>query len=242
MKTNRMVFSALRNEEHYQFHSDVKALLAAGDPKILNIAADFADYEKLCNDELEALQLIRKSALSDQMEDADKRRDQVFRGFADAVKSARNHFDAGKKEAAARLNIVMEQYGNVARKPYNEETAAIVKLLKELTENYAADMEMLAITEWANELAARNNAFDTLMRSRFTEESERTTLHMKQVRNEVDAQLRKILTRIDALIIVNGLQAYDALVREINVRFDKYENTVAIRQGKAAAAVKDNVE
>lgn len=238
LKTKRIDLIPMRNEEHYQFHAEVKALIVAAGPQKLNIADDFTDYSQLCNDELDALQLIRKSALSDQLEDADTKRDAVFRGLVDAVKSAKNHFVEAKKEAAARLSIVLDQYGNVARKPYNEESAAITKLLKELAEKHAPDAELLGLNDWVAELAARNNAFDTLMKSRFTEDAERTTLRMRQVRSTIDLQFRAILTRIDALVIVNGPAEYTAFVRELNARIDKYDNLVAVRQGKAAA-VKD---
>jgi hypothetical protein len=242
MKTNRLDLQHLRNEEHCQFHTEAMQLVESLGAQTLNIEVDFADYVKMNADELETLQQIHKSALSDQICDADKQRDIIFRGLTDAVKSAKNHFTPAWQQAAGKIAIVLNQYGNVARKSYNDETAAITKLLKELTENYSTESELIGLTDWIAELANRNNAFDTLQKTRYSEDAERTTLRMKQVRTDIDNLFRKILIRIDALIIVNGSTTYEPFVREINARIDKYATSIAIRKGKAAPAKETKVK
>jgi hypothetical protein len=242
MKTNRFDLKSLRNEEHCQFHTEAVQLAETIGAQKLNIEADFADYVKLIIAEQEALQQIRKSALSDQIFDADELRDIILRGMADAVKSAMNHFSPAWQEAAGKITIVLDQYGNIPRKPYNDETAAINKLLKDLTGKYAAEVQLIGLTDWLTELAVRNNAFDTLMKTRYSEDAERTTLRMKQVRAEIDIIFRKILTRIDALVLINGSEAYEPFVREINARIDKYAASLAIRKGKAKPAKETEVK
>lgn len=232
MKTLKLDFKRLRNEEHFQFHSEVVGLVNRFGAQTLNIEQDFPTYFKLVGDEEEALLQIRKSVVSDQLSEADNKRDILYKGMSDLVKSALNHFNPVLQDSAAKVMLVLNQYGNVARKSHNDETAAIYKLVKELNEHHADEVQHLKLAEWLTELTARNNAFDLLMQSRFSEDAERTTLRMKAVRNEVDGLFRTIALRIDALITLNDPAVNPTFVRELNVRIEHYTVSLAIRKGK----------
>lgn len=222
----------LRNEEHNQFHAEMKNLIEVYGAKALNIELLFEAYQKQFVLLGQALQQIRKSMESDLIEESDHQRDMVFRGMSDTVKSALHHFNSAKQEAAERVQIVLNQYGNMARKAHHEETASIYKLISEFTKNYPAEMQQLGLEEWIAELTVRNNAFDTLMKTRYSKEAERTTLHMKAVRTETDQLYREIIARIDALITLQDPQISETFVRELNVRIDKYAVLLSVRKGR----------
>jgi hypothetical protein len=232
MKTTKISLSNLRNEEHIQFQTEVKDLVTLSDAAKLNISEAFAVFLLVYAKENEALQVIRKSANTEQLADADWDRDHIFRGFADAVKSACNHFNPDKHAAATRFDIVLGQYGNVARKPYNDETADIIKLVQEARGAYASDMSLLSLTDWVDELEVKNQAFDTLMKTRFTGDAKKTILRMKQVRIEMDDAYHAIANRLDALMLLNGTETLEPFVRELNTRVDKYNNILAQRKGR----------
>jgi hypothetical protein len=234
MKIARINLSSLRNEEHFQFQTEFKNEINLFGAKNLNIETAFATYLPLYEQEEKALQLIRKSAATDQLIEVDKERDDIYRGLADAIKSALKHFDPNKRAAASRLKVLFDQYGNVARKPYDEETAAINKIMVEAKGAYAADITTLAISDWFTMLETKNNAFDTIMKSRYSEEAGKTELRMNQVRLEVDAAYREIMDRIDALILINGTRGYENFTREHNARVEKFSNTLAQRVGRKA--------
>jgi hypothetical protein len=225
----------LRNEEHFQFQTDFKKLVETGNPATLNIAEAFNAYVQVYNDESQALDVIRKSAISDDIVEADGVRDSIFRGFSDAILSASRHFNAGVKQAALRLQVVIEHYGNIARKPYDEETAAINSLVKDLRTTYTSDVTAISgLTEWITELAAKNDAFESLKKSRYTEESAKTLLRMKEVRVRADAAYHTITSRIHALMLINGEAGYTGFVNELNTRIDSYSKTLAQRKGRNA--------
>ena len=50
--------------------------------------------------------------------------------------------------------------------PINEETAAIYNLLQELRDGYSAEIQKVELIPWINELEAKNNAVDILVKSR----------------------------------------------------------------------------
>lgn len=234
MKISSLKLKNLRNEEHFQFQTGFNDLVNQTTPSILGIVNEFAVYTPLFASEGVALDVIIKSAITDELAIADMKRDSTFSGLASAVKSATKHFSTEVKQAAARVQVAFDSYGNVAKKAYDEETAAINSLITGLNSTYAADVTTLGITGWITELTANNDAFDTLKKSRYTEEASKTQLRMKQVRTEVDAAYKAIVERINALIIVNGAGTYAAFVNELNQRIDNFNLVLAQREGRNA--------
>lgn len=238
MKIKKVDLNRLRNEEHFQFHTDFNALTESYTAIALGIEAAFAAYQPLYNDENEALDLIRRSALTADIAAADALRDHTFRGLRDTIKSATSHFLAEKQQAAARLIVVLDHYGDLGRKSYDEETAAIGSFIDDLNE-LNADVTLLGLADWIAELQANNEAFDNLKKMRYTEGAGKTQLRMKEVRRQVDDAYGIITERIDALVIVNGAEAYEPYVNELNERIESYSNLLAQRIGRNAAADSD---
>jgi hypothetical protein len=232
MKIKKLRTSNLRNEEHFQFQTEFKDLANQFTPATLGIVNEYMAYEPLYYNESQALDVIRKSSITDDLADADMKRDSTFRGLADAVKAGNNHFNPTVKQAAARVQVVFDFYGNIATKPYDEETAAINNLITELNGTYANDAVALGINEWLIELKANNDAFDSLKKNRYSEGASKTQLRMKQVRMEVDAAYKTISERINAFIIINGPSAYEIFVNELNQRVGKYNILIAQRKGR----------
>lgn len=232
MKTLKINLSHLHNEEHFQYHTEFKDAVNQKGAQRLNIEASFNEYLPLFDQEFDALQLIRKSATTDQLAIADAERDEIFRGLVDAHKSGLNHFNPDKRAAAVHIKVLFDQYGNVARKPYDDETADINKMMQEVSTTFAADVATLGIGDWFTELDRKNKAFDTLMKSRYTEGASKTELRMKQVRVDLDAAYRAIADRIDALMLINGDTNYESFVRELNTRVERYNTILAQRKGR----------
>lgn len=70
------------------------------------------------------------------------------------------------------------------------------------------------------------------MQERYSEEAGKPQYNMKTARTEIDAIYRTITQRIDALIIVNGPEAYTDFVNGLNERIERYNNTLARREGR----------
>lgn len=234
MKIQSIHLFHLRNEEHYQFQTDFKELVEHYTPTTLGIEVIYAAYLLLYADEGTALDVIRKSAVTSEITEADLRRDITFRGLSDAIKACGNHFKIEVKDAAARIQIVLDHYGSIISKSYDEETAAITSLITDLQTTYVTDAAKAGITDWVTELQANNTAFDILKKERYTEEAGKTQLKMKNVRSGIDVSYHTITDRINALIIVNGETTYKEFVNELNQRIEKYNLVLAQRKGRNA--------
>jgi hypothetical protein len=239
MKIKKIDLSRLRNDEHFQFHTEFRDLVMAGTPQNLKVVAQLNAFLPLFTQEDGALHKIMKSALTADMEAADRRRDELFRGMADANLSAANHFSDGVRAAARRLQILFDTYGNVAAKTLNEETAALTNLLQELTGAYAEDTKTVGIADWAPALNIANADFERLTKGRYDEDTLRTDLVLKQVRVQVDAAYRTLTERIDALMLVEGGELFENFISRLNTVIEKYRNVVAQRKGHAAAKARE---
>jgi len=235
MKINSIDNSRLRNNEHFQFHTEFKDLVTAETSAALKIEILFTDYLVCYTNEDTAFQKIVKSATTEDIETADKTRDYTFSGMVGMNKSAINHFDDEVRAAARRLKVLFDTYGNLAKKPLNEETSAIYNLLQELMGSYAVDVQKVGLTAWATQLEIDNKAVDSLVKSRNDENAAKTELKMKETRAEVDKVYATITERINALIIVEGATAYESFTRKLNTFIEKYNNMVAQRRGAAKA-------
>ncbi len=226
-KTNQ---NNLRNYEHFQFQTEFKDLVELFTPEALGVGTLFEKYLLLYAQEGGCLRKIEKSATTEELENADHARDVTFRGFADTVKTALKHFNEDTRTAARRIEIVFHTYGNLARRIYDAETASIYKLLQELRNNYMPEMELLGITPWADQLDAENQAFEQLMQNRYSEQNQKTDLRTKEVRLEIDRIYHSITERIDALGVINGTEAYEPFVHQLNVLIEHYTYILAQRK------------
>ena len=232
MKIEKIHLVSFKNEEHFQFHSEFDYLVNQYSPSKLGIENEYPEYLACMQQEKEAIEPIRKSIHSDELSSKDKERDGVFRGFRDSVRAACNHYSLEVRDAAEKLWIVFDHYGNLATLSYNEETASIVNFIVDMRTNYSKELTTTGLENWVKVLEEKNNSFDTLMKERFSDDAQKTTLKMKQVRTEIDKVYRTIIEKINALIIVNGSQTYEGFVREMNERIDKYQNIASIRKGR----------
>jgi len=233
MKTKSIYLHDLRNDAHFQFHTEFKDLVTKFGAAALKVQSHFEAYLPAYHAEDEALKKVMKSAITAEIQAADKQRDLLFRGMADANKAALNHFNPQVVEAAKRLKILFDTYGNLAQKPLNEETSAIYNLLQDLNGKYAADAAATMLTDWAAELGDANDAFGKLMKDRYDETAMRTDLVLKECRFKADDAYRTITDRVNALVVVEGEAAYSDFIRRLNAVIDKY--AVARPRRKAAS-------
>jgi hypothetical protein len=228
----RFRYTELRNEAHVEYNETVDGLVIKHNPQALGILPQYDDYKVALKVEVDSLDLIRKSEYTGEIEAQDRVRDGVFRGFSDAVKSALNHFDADKRKAAEKISLVLDHYGNIAAKAFDQETAAIDDLLRELNDNHIAETQLLSLNDWLTQLDSENQRFKALMSERYAKTAQRPSTRMKTARNETDKALRALLDMVEALATVNGTANYEAFINELNAVSERYKNQLAQASGR----------
>jgi hypothetical protein len=229
MKIIRLKLNLLRNEEWFNFFTEFKTLVTQATPGALNIDDLFAAFLTLYTQADDALEILRKSSLTEEIVHLDGLRDGTFRGIADNVRSSLHHFDPARREAAHRIIPIFDHYGDLARKPFNEETAGIVNFLQEVRNKYAPQVQILGINEWLNELERNNNDFETAVLERNAEIAARPDVNMLDVRRKTGLCYHQIVERLEALILLNGETAYGDFVTKLNVNIERYKNVLSRR-------------
>ncbi|MEI6696461.1 MAG: DUF6261 family protein [Bacteroidota bacterium] len=232
MKIISLYLNALSNEEHFKFHTDAIGLMESFTPKVLLTEAEHPHYVQMLKNEKEALGFIRKSSFSEKLQDADLLRDNCLKGMKKIIESGLLHFKPEIRDAAERLIILWNTFGNITTKNYEKESGAVIKLIAELEGSYAADVSKLGMGEWVTELKFMNQAFDDLMIKRYDEKDVKTPYRMKQIRVETDAAYHAIAERINALIIVKGEAAFASFVNKLNLRIEAYSDSLVQRKSK----------
>ena len=231
MELHKFRLSRLRNNEHMNFHKEFNDLVVKYSPGTLGVDPVYVPYVPFYVTETNAIDQLVKSTVTDELSEADEGRDLLLTGFGDTVKGAINHFDQLKREAAITVQNYLDRYRKIFRMNYDEETAAINSMLKELGENCIDELNTLALSDWLLQIQARNDAFDGLMKSRNEETSSWGELQMKQVRLDIDTAWKKIIRRLESNIDINGEERYKAFVAEFNELTDRFKNRLSIREG-----------
>jgi len=234
MEIEKLKISNLRNEEHYNFNLDFSGLVAQHTAAALGVETKLPAYLAALGKEHQALNTVQASATTEEITDADAQRDDTTRGLVGSIKLALNHFDAEVRKSAKKLKLLLDTYGEIATKPYDQETASITKLVSDLEGAYASDVAALGIAGWVLGLKNQNIAFDNLKKQRYDESTIKPQQNLKDARIETDTCYRAIIKRIEALIEINGETAYAPFVLALNQRIDNYQKVLAQRQGRNA--------
>jgi len=223
MKISPITLSRLRNDANFQFHTEFSSLVEKQTPEALKIKPLFDAYLPLYEKVDLALKKINKSSLTEQIQEADRVRDNIWKGLVDTNTAALRHFDPAVQKSAKKLKIVFDTYGNIAKKTFNEQTSATYNILQDLeSSKYAPDVSAVGLSQWIAELKTRNNAFADLMRERVDEGSLKVDIVLKKARTHLDNAYYSIADLINALVLVEGAANYESFIKKLNLNIAKY--------------------
>ena len=222
MKIQKFLSHNLRNDAHFQFHSDFRNVMIKFGAAKLKVQPQFDEWTKLYEREDEALKKIIKSALTQQIHEADKARDNTYRGMVEINTASLKHYDPQTAEAARKLKIVFDTYGNITKKPIKEQTSAVYNILQELQGKYADDCAAVKIDGWVNKLEQENEALNKLMGDRYDESAAKTDVVLKDARKELDEAYKKICEIINVYVILEGADNYEEFIKTLNVVIANY--------------------
>jgi hypothetical protein len=235
MKITRINLRLLRNEEWFNFFTEFKTFVEETTPEALDIVALYATFLVMYGLADELLEVSRKSDYSAVIIDLDSSRDETFRGADLAVQSATHHFDPVRKEAGNTLAEVFAFYGNVASRPYNEETSKLVNFIQDLRGKYAPAVQILGLTEWVDELERRNNAFEAAVLGRNRESAGKPDDRLPDLRLRMNECFANMANRIDAKLLLQGDERLESFAKLLNANVERYQLAVNRRRGKKPA-------
>lgn len=235
----------LRNGEHDQLHNEISTLIAAETAAKLGIANETIVFDQARANEKIALQAELGSAYTLSVTESDGFRDETDQGFCLYVQSNLYHPDPGVRESARKIYRILDQYGNVRKLNYNDESSQMANRNAEIVKNYAADLAKLGNgwgTAWLNSLDTANNEFIDHFGTRATDEASKIYINTLEARAATDAAWEAIARRINALVVVNGEADYAAFIDKVNYYIDYNKGLINARKAKKASEATESEE
>lgn len=222
----------LHNMEHIEFHAEFVGTVREAGAEVHRSADLVAKHDARFAILDEGLKRIVKSPRTEELQKADKERDETYRGLVAFNKAMTLHHEVLIHAAAVRVLIVINTYKNVAAMNYEEETSAIDNLVQDLkSAKYAPDVQTIGATQWVLTLETRNNKFKSLMGSR-DHETAATEHHIavKEARSRLDKIYSRIKSRIHSYVDDDAVDPdLEALIKELNVVARRFNTLIARR-------------
>ncbi len=235
MKVLKVHKPSLANEQHFQFGVDVKALIEAVGAGIIGIAEFTVIYYALLEQEDKAMEFFRKSGLTSPIAALDIQRDSIYRGLCLITEGYSHSKLSAESEAAAQIQLVIDQYGDFRAEDYNKETGTITNFVQALTERCAGALALLRLDRWATDLSDTNNEFKTLMNDRYDDQATQAGINLRNIRVQVDKVYTQMMSAVDS---ASFLKPDDAVLNDfiarLNTRLADYKKMIALHQSNLA--------
>jgi ribosomal silencing factor RsfS len=232
----KFIYTDLTNELHVEYHELATVILTHHISELSGIENLIIEYTNAYATEVSLLDIVRKSEITSQIILQDSVRDRKYHALCTAVKQA----ILDEKEGAANVEMVIDSYGNIVKKSYDAETAAIDDIIRELREHRAVEILQLNLQNRINALETENNNFKNLMNSRYAKMAELPDIRMVNARKIVDKLYRSILNYIEVISIIPGNEYVLTICKELNVVSERYRRQISQKKGKIAAAKKNS--
>lgn len=236
-KTN---LAPLRNNEHYQFMTDVDNLITTHTPVELGIEGLYPAFKTALNAEDATMRTELGSILSKEVDRLDTLRGNTSTAIGLKVKATElSPFDY-ETQSAAVVKRIIDLYGDLRNKSYNEETAGNTNLTDDLLKpENAVHLQNVGISLWVTELKSENVQFQTEFDKRNDELAERESGDVRAIRSQVDPAYEQLVERINGAITLEVAKpAVANFTQSLNEKIRYYKTTLAARATRAKTEAK----
>ncbi len=229
MKTLKL--TNLQNAEHLSLMSDILILLEqANIEEFTSFKEQIAKQVKLERSEQNK---IIKSIKTKAIKEMDKKRDKTFRGLTLRVHSEILSLDPEIKKSAENIKIVLDNYGNITRLNFENETTQIKNLLAVLnSEKYITSAQRIGISNWMNWLEETNNQLIEIYTARRNAYANRPKSNLINVRTESDRIFKDIRKTANALKVLKPTKELTVFIKKANISILKWKNILNKRKQK----------
>jgi len=219
-----MNLSGLSNAELLSFGQSLDVLLSSAKESIVLIYAPFKQALTIC--EQTASESISKQMAQQQTQellDADLKRDNLFRGVKYLVQAYLLHPDAEKQEAAIELEKVVAKVGwNLHRESYDQQSALMKTLFKDVDKKQGSCIDLLNMTDYVDLLKTAQTEFDTLRQEQLEQQTElEKTSSMTAVRGDLEQACKDLLEILPGYYRMTGDETLGAILPKISELIDR---------------------
>jgi len=226
----------LYGQDHFLFMTEVKSLIASFGSNLLNIDSLFRTFSSFYEQEHSTIQSLGLSPYSAQLlEESDKKRDDYYWAIGLIIKANTKHIDEKIRNAAGKIEKILDRYGNLRYVPYEEETIQLNRFCRELNK-YPGDLGLMHLNEWIKILNDENEVFKDYYNAIKQEMFFLNTGSMKTVRLDVDNYYKEMISKIEALSVVEGVKMYEDFIYKLNAIINNYVGLYSDKKEKEKKA------
>lgn len=222
-----------QNALHVQCITEVIELTRVNNPLAMKVKPQYDGLITAFELEDEAFRYMRKDEFTALKVEKDGERDVVCTGLLDAVKAAEHHYEPTIAAAARRIQLVLDSFNRpipIIKQSYDAETASITNLLQELARK-EDDVHQLGISGWVELLDTKNREFELIARQATGHQVEKPTVNMRKARANASKALHLLFKCVNALILIDGEEAYVHYVPALNALIRHYNDVAARHLG-----------
>lgn len=214
--------SKLTNYDHFEYISYVvRRIDAVGEAVSTRFPDEVAALKTALQEEDEVIVLSQKSALTDQIAHYDALRDSYVSGYKKFVKSFLSMPEGEELTAAKKLDQHITDFKINTKYALDRETGMLTNFTSDLETKYAAEIELLGATMFANKIKEANEKVRELLEQRDHEKSQYVKGATEAARNKTDEVYEDLVKKINAACILEDETDYSAFIKDVNERIER---------------------
>lgn len=225
-KINVINLPRMNNGAHFDFMEKIVQRIKDDATVAARTATLTAALEAALAEEDECLVLSRKSFKSDDIAEADRRRDELYTKYRRAVKA----FTGMPVEAMAQASKVLEQhirdYNINVKAQFDKESGLLTNLIADLEGKHAPHVEALMLTRVVADMKQANERVKALLTERENESVGRQVGALKKARARTDEAYHALVDMVNAMALVLGEADYAAFIDGVNMLVTRYKREV----------------
>lgn len=217
----------LRNAEDFGFMQRIAAIT-----NLLTDAADKAvvdSFNAAVTAFDKALKDSQSSEYSTAVQKADEQADKAWRAITATLKIEVEHPLEAVRAAAAKGLAIINKYGDITKKSYDEEYGNMYNALQDFDALGEEQQKLAYIDTWVAELQARYDEFIAARKSRNAEDAEKMLGLVKLRRQQCDVEFRKLCDYVNLMASIKGEDIYNPFINNANSILADAKQTLANR-------------
>lgn len=214
--------SKLTNYDHFEYISYVvRRIDAVGEAVSTRFPDEVAALKTALQEEDEVIVLSQKSSLTDQIAHYDALRDSYVSGYKKFVKSFLSMPEGEELTAAKKLDQHITDFKINTKYALDRETGMLTNFTSDLETKYAAEIELLGATMFANKIKEANEKVRELLEQRDHEKSQYVKGATEAARKKTDEVYEDLVKKINAACILEDETDYSAFIKDVNERIER---------------------
>lgn len=222
-KLKTLLFRSLPNAAHFNFCTEVSLELATSPSTVTSpLGQLIPQFNGFLNEEKSLMEWIKKDVLTKKIEDADYRLDHALTAIRAMARAQEYSLVQNIAEAAQRVYVMLMGYGDVSKRPYEEEEGDIRAILNQLNGAYVGDVSTLGLSPQVNELQAAFTAFEQLLTQRDDKSLKKPERTFREVRRDIEKVYHQVETIVNAgAIIGTATAAFITFINHLNPEIER---------------------